>query len=79
MIENEVSILRRVDHPNIILLIEEFDTKDSLYLVMEYVKVCIITYRIRHRNVTRLHYQHVITYQHARLQTSTRDYIPTVM
>ncbi|XP_048777484.2 serine/threonine-protein kinase DCLK1-like isoform X2 [Ostrea edulis] len=38
MIENEVSILRRVDHPNIILLIEEFDTKDSLYLVMEYVK-----------------------------------------
>lgn len=52
MIENEVSILRRVDHPNIILLIEEFDTKDSLYLVMEYVKVGVITYRIRHRNVT---------------------------
>lgn len=39
MIENEVAILRRVNHPNIILLVEEFDTKDSLYLVMEYVKV----------------------------------------
>lgn len=38
MIENEVAILRRVNHPNIILLVEEFDTKDSLYLVMEYVK-----------------------------------------
>lgn len=39
IIENEVAILRRVNHPNIILLVEEFDTKDSLYLVMEYVKV----------------------------------------
>ncbi|XP_061165269.1 serine/threonine-protein kinase DCLK1-like isoform X1 [Saccostrea echinata] len=38
IIENEVSILRQVDHPNIILLIEEFDTRDSLYLVMEFVK-----------------------------------------
>uniref|UniRef100_A0A8W8KQ93 non-specific serine/threonine protein kinase n=5 Tax=Magallana gigas TaxID=29159 RepID=A0A8W8KQ93_MAGGI len=38
IIENEVAILRRVNHPNIILLVEEFDTKDSLYLVMEYVK-----------------------------------------
>lgn len=34
-----MAILRRVNHPNIILLVEEFDTKDSLYLVMEYVKV----------------------------------------
>lgn len=42
MIENEVAILRRVDHPNIILLVEEFDTKDSLYLVMEYVRVRLI-------------------------------------
>lgn len=38
IIENEVAILRRVNHPNIILLVEEFDTNDSLYLVMEYVK-----------------------------------------
>ncbi|XP_063415280.1 serine/threonine-protein kinase DCLK2-like isoform X1 [Mytilus trossulus] len=38
MIENEVSILRKVDHPNIILLVDEFDTKDELYLVMEYVR-----------------------------------------
>lgn len=42
MIENEVAILRRVDHPNIILLVEEFDTKDNLYLVMEYVRVRLI-------------------------------------
>ncbi|XP_060064382.1 serine/threonine-protein kinase DCLK1-like [Ylistrum balloti] len=38
MIENEVSILRKVQHPNIIMLLEEFDAKDELYLVMEYVK-----------------------------------------
>lgn len=39
MIENEVSILRRVKHPNIILLVEELDSVDELYLVMEFVKV----------------------------------------
>ena len=39
MIENEVSILRMVQHPNIIRLIEDFDTQDELFLVMELVKV----------------------------------------
>lgn len=39
MIQNEVSILRRVKHPNIVLLIEEMDTYTELYLVMELVKV----------------------------------------
>lgn len=39
MIQNEVSILRRVKHPNIVLLIEEMDTYSELYLVMELVKV----------------------------------------
>ncbi|KAK3100502.1 hypothetical protein FSP39_021014 [Pinctada imbricata] len=38
MVENEVSIMRKVNHPNIILLVEELDTRDELYLVMEYVK-----------------------------------------
>ena len=41
MIENEVSILRRVKHINIISLLEEFDTNDELYLVMELVRVSI--------------------------------------
>jgi hypothetical protein len=39
MIDNEVSILRQVKHPNIIQLLEEFDTRDKLYLVMELVRV----------------------------------------
>lgn len=39
MIQNEVAILRRVKHPNIVLLIEEMDTYSELYLVMELVKV----------------------------------------
>ncbi|CAL8281037.1 unnamed protein product, partial [Arctogadus glacialis] len=38
MIQNEVSILRRVKHPNVVLLIEEVDTYSELYLVMELVK-----------------------------------------
>ncbi|XP_053278876.1 serine/threonine-protein kinase DCLK1 isoform X1 [Pleuronectes platessa] len=38
MIQSEVSILRRVKHPNIVLLIEEMDTQSELYLVMELVK-----------------------------------------
>ena len=41
LIENEVSILRRVKHPNIIMLIEEMDTPTELYLVMELVKVSL--------------------------------------
>lgn len=47
MIQCEVSILRRVKHPNIVLLIEEMDTRRDLYLVMELVKVlCIFKYII---------------------------------
>ncbi|XP_034044273.1 serine/threonine-protein kinase DCLK2 isoform X2 [Thalassophryne amazonica] len=38
LIENEVSVLRKVKHPNIIMLIEEVDTPTELYLVMELVK-----------------------------------------
>ncbi|XP_043971631.1 serine/threonine-protein kinase DCLK2-like isoform X1 [Gambusia affinis] len=38
LIENEVSVLRRVKHPNIIMLIEEVDTPSDLCLVMELVK-----------------------------------------
>ncbi|XP_076833132.1 serine/threonine-protein kinase DCLK1-like isoform X2 [Brachyhypopomus gauderio] len=38
MIQNEVSILRKVKHPNVVLLIEEMDTFNELYLVMELVK-----------------------------------------
>ncbi|XP_030648494.1 serine/threonine-protein kinase DCLK1a isoform X1 [Chanos chanos] len=38
MIQNEVAILRRVKHPNIVLLIEEMDTYSELHLIMELVK-----------------------------------------
>ncbi|XP_062420263.1 serine/threonine-protein kinase DCLK2 isoform X3 [Pungitius pungitius] len=38
LIENEVAVLRKVKHPNIIMLIEELDTPSELYLVMELVK-----------------------------------------
>lgn len=41
MIQSEVSLLRRVKHPNIVLLIEEIDTQNDLYLVMELVKVLL--------------------------------------
>ena len=35
MIETEVGILKKVSHPNVISLIEVFDTSDKLYLVMD--------------------------------------------
>lgn len=34
-----MSILRRVKHPNIIMLVEEMETATELFLVMELVKV----------------------------------------
>ncbi|CAG9856591.1 unnamed protein product [Phyllotreta striolata] len=37
MIENEVKILRKVSHPNIMSLIADADTKPVLFLVCEYV------------------------------------------
>jgi serine/threonine protein kinase len=43
MIESEVSILRRVHHPNIVQLVAEYDTHSELYLVMELIKVSTIT------------------------------------
>lgn len=39
LIENEVAVLRKVKHPNIIMLLEEVDTSSELYLVMELIKV----------------------------------------
>jgi doublecortin-like kinase 1/2 len=39
MIASEVSILRKVRHPNIVHLYAEFDFPKQLYLVMELVKV----------------------------------------
>ena len=36
---SEVSIMKRCTHSNIVQLLEEFETKDSIYLVMELVKV----------------------------------------
>uniref|UniRef100_A0A8C4YYP8 non-specific serine/threonine protein kinase n=1 Tax=Gadus morhua TaxID=8049 RepID=A0A8C4YYP8_GADMO len=38
LIENEVAVLRRVKHPNIIMLMEEVDSPTELCLVMELVK-----------------------------------------
>lgn len=39
LIENEVAVLRKVKHPNIIMLMEEVDTSSELYLVMELIGV----------------------------------------
>jgi serine/threonine protein kinase len=41
MIQNEVDILKKVKHPNIVELIEEFDSHTELFLVIELVKVLL--------------------------------------
>merc|ERR1719383_1055716 len=38
MVRSEVSIMKRCSHPNIVQLFEEYETNDSIYLVMELVK-----------------------------------------
>lgn len=42
MIENEVKILRKISHPNIMSLISDTDTKNLLFLVCEYVQGMIL-------------------------------------
>ena len=38
-IENELKILRKVKHTNIVKLVEEYRTNRFIYLIMEYLKV----------------------------------------
>eukprot|EP00927_Polykrikos_kofoidii_P010334 TRINITY_DN14368_c0_g1_i1.p1 TRINITY_DN14368_c0_g1~~TRINITY_DN14368_c0_g1_i1.p1 ORF type:complete len:573 (-),score=105.16 TRINITY_DN14368_c0_g1_i1:83-1801(-) len=38
MARGEISILRRLDHPNICKLVETFEDRDSIHLVMEFVE-----------------------------------------
>lgn len=63
LIENEVAVLRRVKHPNIIMLIEEVDTPTELYLVMELVKVLFVSHLLncisQQRTLTRVQTIHV--------------------
>ena len=41
MVENEIEIMRLCNHPTIVKLYEEYETKDEIYLIMELVKVII--------------------------------------
>jgi serine/threonine protein kinase len=38
MIENELAILRKIKHPNIVKLVEEYKSDEYFYLIMEYLK-----------------------------------------
>ena len=38
MIENEVAIMRLCRHPNIVKLVEEFETIENIYLILELVR-----------------------------------------
>lgn len=35
---NEIENLRKIDHPNVVRIYETFETRDSMYLVMEYCR-----------------------------------------
>ena len=38
MIETELTVLKRVRHRHVVGMIEEFDTPDKLYLILDYVE-----------------------------------------
>jgi len=37
-IENEIKLMRRIKHPNLVTLYGVYETKNSLYLSMEYIQ-----------------------------------------
>ncbi|KAK6490533.1 serine/threonine-protein kinase DCLK3-like isoform X1 [Huso huso] len=37
MIENEISIIKSLSHPNVVRLLEEYETDSEIYLIMEFV------------------------------------------
>lgn len=39
MVENEIEVMKLCDHQNICKLIEEYETQNEIYLIMELVKV----------------------------------------
>jgi len=39
MIENEIAIMKACTHPNIVRLLEEYETRTEIYLIMELVRV----------------------------------------
>ena len=41
MVENEIAIMKRCRHVNIVRLYEEYETRSHIYLIMELVKVNI--------------------------------------
>lgn len=44
MLLNEIHILHHCRHPNIVRLYEEFETASEIWLVMEFIKVSLITF-----------------------------------
>jgi serine/threonine protein kinase len=44
MIDNEIFIMKSCNHPNIVKLHEEFETKNEVYLVTDLVKVNPVFY-----------------------------------
>ena len=43
-LQNEVTILKRLDHPNVVKLYDLFETKNSVYLVMEKLSLSFFMY-----------------------------------
>ena len=49
MLREEINILYKLDHPNIVNYFETYDDKKYLYLVMEYVKGMELFDKITHK------------------------------
>lgn len=67
MIDNEVSLLKRIHHPNVIQLLQDFDFDNELYLITELVTVGLVTSSDRHCQSWGTYFSFEISVQHENL------------
>ena len=50
LVEKEITILKKIKHPNIIKLFEVIKQKNNLYLIYEFVDMNLLTYYTNFKN-----------------------------
>jgi len=51
-VKNEIEVLRKLSHPNIIKLFEVFEGEEHIYFVLEYVKGSDLRHYVRKKSIS---------------------------